>query len=259
MDFNYMTGIRQDTAKTTQAQGREQSTSADAGDFLDKFLEKSGVREPVPGTGTVPKAGILQETGWITEADRASMSMTEYKLYLYDKIASLPVHPWNMQDFVAVHISEEGFEVMKNDPEYEAWVLQCLRANFQAYDPWGARNGGKFVVFYFGASKEECRVETWRPPCRNEEQERAFRKKAKDCFWERRRKRRKALLALYEELVEKKALSKRMAVSEYYAELAALPPEAEMLPYAECDARAMQIYSRFKANIRLRMFHIKNL
>ena len=43
MDFNYMTGIRQDTAKTTQAQGREQSTSADAGDFLDKFLEKSGV------------------------------------------------------------------------------------------------------------------------------------------------------------------------------------------------------------------------
>ena len=101
--------------------------------------------------------------------------MTEYKLYLYEKISALPVHPWNLQDYVAVFISDDGLEAMKNDPEYEAWVLDCLRKNFQACDPWGARCGGKFVIFHFGATKEECRVESWRPPCRcEEERERLF-------------------------------------------------------------------------------------
>lgn len=185
--------------------------------------------------------------------------LTEYKRYLYDKISSLPVHPFHMQDSVAVHISEEGLAAMKNDPEYEKWVLDRLWTEFQSYDPWGARNGGKYVVFYFGATKEECRVESWRPNDRDEERERLFCKKAKDSFWERRRKRRKALLAMYEELAEKKALSKRMAVSEYYAELAAQPPEAEKIPPTECDALAMQIFSRFRANIILNMFRIKKM
>ena len=64
---------------------------------------------------------------------------------------------------------------------------------------------------------------------------------------------------MYEELAEKKALSKRMAVSEYYAELAAQPPEADRIPPTECDALAMQIFSRFKANIIQNMFRIKKL
>lgn len=279
----------QSQTKTTQNQAKMPTAPADGanGDiagFLDKFLEKSGGTENVPKAGEPagqerqPAAGSLAEagntpeaaktaeivkmaeTGWITKADRKAMSMTEYKMYLYEKISALPVHPWNRQDYVAVHISDKGLEAMKNDPEYEAWVLDCLRRNFQAYDPWGARCGGKFVIFRFGATKEECRVESWRPPCRcEEERERLFRKKARDALWERRRKKRKALLALYDELAEKKALSRRMAVSEYYADLAALPPEAEEIPPSDCDARAMQIYASFKANILLRMFSIRNL
>lgn len=255
MDFNYMTKTCHEMAKAArvQEQTRTQSMSADAAGFADKFLEKSGGKEELTGIGRAV------ETGFITEADKAEMSLAEYKLYLCEKINSLPVHPWNMQDYVAVHISDEGLLAMKNDPEYEKWVLDCLRSNFQAWDPWSARNGGKIVIFHFGATREECRVESWRPPSRQEEErERLFRKKAKDAFWERRRRRRKALLALYDELAEKKALSKRMAVSEYYAELAALPPEAETIPPSECEARAMQIYSSFKANILLRMFSIKN-
>lgn len=233
------------------AQGRTQNASAAETDFLNRLAEKSGETENISRTGNIP------ETGMLSAAERAAMSMTEYKLYLYDKISSLPVHPFNMRDFAAVNISEEGLMAMKNDPEYEKWVLDCLRTNFQAYDPWGAGNGGKYVVFYFGAAKEACRVESWRPNCRDEEQERIFRRKAKDSFWERRRKRRKALLAMYEELADKKALSKRMAVSEYYAELAAQPPEAERIPPTECEALAMQIFSTFKANIILNMFRIK--
>lgn len=253
MDFHYMTGNSQETAKaaqtlerTKQSQAKAPNASAGPAGFLDTFLEKSIETENIPAAGR------------ITEADRAAMSMTEYKLYLCDRISALSVNPWNMQDYAAVFISDEGLEAMKNDPEYEEWVLDCLRRNFQAYDPWGPRCGGKFVIFHFGAAREECRIESWRPPCRcEEERERLFRKKANDALWERRRKKRKALLALYEELAEKKALSRRMAVSEYYADLAALPPEAELSPW-NCDARAMQIYASFKANILLRMFSIRN-
>ena len=254
MDFNYMTEtclsrtnaqVQNTQSQNTQRQAPPASAAEAA--FFDRLKEKSEKTENAAGTGN------------ISEAERAAMSMTEYKRYLYDKISSLPVHPFHMQDSVAIHISEEGLAAMKNDPEYEKWVLDRLRTEFQAYDPWGARNGGKYVVFYFGTTKEECRVESWRPNDRDEERERLFRKKAKDSFWERRRKRRKALLAMYEELAEKKALSKRMAVSEYYAELAAQPPEAEKIPPTECDALAMQIFSRFRANIILNMFRIKKL
>ncbi len=287
MDFNYMTAnahavSEQNQTKKPQNQAIKPNASADGADggtagFLEKFREKSGGTDNAPearkaagrvmipeagrptGRVMIPEAGRPTGTGEITEADREAMSMTEYKLYLYGKISALPVHPWNLQDYVAVFISDDGLEAMKNDPEYEAWVLDCLRKNFQACDPWGARCGGKFVIFHFGATKEECRVESWRPPCRcEEERERLFRKKARDALWERRRKKRKALLALWNELAEKKALSRRMAVSDYYADLAALPPEAEEIPPADCDARAMQIYSSFKANILLRMFSIKN-
>lgn len=255
MDFNYLTGVCHGRANTQvqNTQGQTQTAPAAEADFLNRLAEKSGGTEGVPGTGNIPEAGNL------SAAERAVMSMSEYKLYLYDKISSLPVHPFNMRDFVAVNISEEGFMAMKNDPEYEKWVLDCLRSNFQAYDPWGARNGGKYVIFYFGATKDECRVESWHPSYRDEERERLFRKEAKDSFWERRRKRRKALHAMYEELADKKALSKRMAVSRYYAELAAQPPEAERIPPTECDALAMQIFSKFKANIILNMFRIRKL
>lgn len=232
-------------------QAKTPGRSADATGFLDRFREKSA---------QTSSSEMVQDPGGLSEAEREAMSMAEYKLYLYDKISSLPVHPWNMKDQTAVYITEEGFEAMKNDPEYEAWVLDCLRKNFQAYDPFGCPHEGKFVIFHFGASRDECRIESWRPPCRRrEEQEREYRKKVRDSFWERRRKRRKALLALYQELDEKKALSKRLAVSRYYAELAALPPEAEQIPPSEIDALAMQIYSGYKANILLKMFQYKNL
>lgn len=268
MDFNYMTGTCRDQLKAqaqgVQRQGLQERASAEYADlpeedFLNRLTEKSRETGSAPGIGYIPGADSTLTAGELSAAERAAMSMTEYKLYLYDRISSLPVHPWNMQVFAAVNISEAGFAAMKNDPEYEKWVLDCLRTNFQAYDPWGAGSGKRYVVFYFGATKEECRVESWRSGWRDEERERLYRKKAKDSIWERRRKKRKALLAMYEELAEKKALSKRMAVSAYYAELAAQPPEAEKIPPTECEALAMQIFSRFRANIKLNMFRIKKL
>lgn len=241
MNFSYMTRFAHAMIKTCQTQNNRVN-STDGADFYDKLIDKSESGKDV------------QESLSPTQA----MSMAEYKLYLYDKIAALPVHSSNMQDSVSVQISDAGLEAMKNDPEYEQWVLDCLKTNFQYPDPWSSMSGGKFAVFYFGATKEESHAESWRLGFRNGNGQKLFNEKAKDSFWERRKKRRQELLAQLEELEEKKALAKRMARSAYYTELSSVRPETDgqTEPF-NCDRLAMQIFSSFKANILLESFHGK--
>ncbi|MCM1038823.1 MAG: hypothetical protein NC434_05815 [Ruminococcus sp.] len=91
-------------------------------------------------------------------------------------------------------------------------------------------------------------------------EQRIFNEKDKDSFWERRKKRRQEWLELLEELEEKKAVSRRMARSQYFAELSAIAPEGgegSVKEMPNCDALAMQIFSSFKANILLESFQGK--
>lgn len=242
MHFSYMTRYCDTLLKNYQAQSSRVSGMTGT-DFYDKLVEKG-------------------EEGKETESvlNTKAMSMAEYKVYLYDRIGALPVHSSNMQDSISVHISDEGFEAMKNDPEYERWVLDCLKTNFRTPDPWSNMCGGKFVIFHFGATKEECHVESWRLGFRNGNGRKIFDKKSKDSFWDRRKKKREELLEMLEELEEKKALSKRMARSEYFMELASVKPmleEGEQKEPLNCDRLAMQIFSSFKANILLQSFQSK--
>lgn len=181
--------------------------------------------------------------------------MERYKLAIYDKIAALPVHSSNLSDSVSVQITDEGFEAMMKDPEYEQWVLDTLRANFQYPDPWSGISGGKFMIFHFGATREECRTESWRMGFRNGSGQKLFNEKAKDSFWERRKKRRQELMEQLDELEEKKAIAKRMAKSQYNAEVSAIKQGSNISSEpVNCDRLAMQIFSSFKANILLGSF-----
>ena len=239
MNFSYMTRLCHDMIKSYQYPTAMGNTG-----FYNKLLEKSAedIANGVP----------------VEEALVKNMSMEEYKSYLYDKIEALPLHETNMQDSISVHITDAGLEAMKNDPEYEKWVLDTLRANFRCPDPWSGVCGGKFSIFYFGAAKEEYHGESWRLGYRNGNGQRIFNEKSKDSFWERRKKRRKEWLEQLEELEEKKALSKRMARTQYFAKLSAIEPDTEIsqeLP--NCDMLAMQIFSSFKANILLESFQGK--
>lgn len=152
------------------------------------------------------------------------MSMEEYKDYLYDRISQLPVHPTNMQDSVSIQISEDGLRAMKEDPEYEQWVLDSVKTNFAARDPWSGMCGGKYVILYFGAQKELSRGESWRAGYLNGSGNRLFEKKSENSFWERRTQRRKELAEQYEQILELKELNKDLDPGEglYYGELAIL-------------------------------------
>jgi len=46
---------------------------------------------------------------------------------------------------------------MKNDPEYEQWVLDSVRSGFNSRDPWSGMCGPKYVVLSYGSQKEQSR------------------------------------------------------------------------------------------------------
>lgn len=242
MHFNYITRVCNSMIKTcgTQnTQGKEQI-------FRDKLAEKNAEHESV---GKADGADAV-----FTK----NMTMAEYKQYIYDKISALPVHSSNLQDSVSVQISEAGFEAMKNDPEYERWVLDTLRTNFQWHDPWSGICGGKFSIFHFGATKEEYHGESWCMGYRHGNGKTFFDKKAKDSFWERRAKRRKERLEQLKELDEKKAIAKRVAKTQYYAQL---PPsnvkEEQVVQPEDMDRLAMQIFSAYEINVMLDLLRSK--
>ncbi len=148
------------------------------------------------------------------------MSMEEYREFLYDRISQISVHPSNMQDYVSVQISESGLERMKNDKEYEQWVMDSIKSNFMSRDPYSGMCGGKYVVLYFGDTKEQHRSECCRAGFLNGRGDKLFEQKSKNSFWERRMQRRKELQEQYEEMLEVKELNKDLDQGFYYGDLA---------------------------------------
>lgn len=134
-----------------------------------------------------------------SEVSAKNMSMEEYKKYIHDKISQIPLDPsqsgwiWNIQ------ITEEGFEAMKNDPEYEAYVLDAIRANFSFFDAWHSKN---WSVLHFGAAKEECYGQSYLSAS-------AFELKPEETFWERRLEKKKKMKKQLDKFVEKKKLQEK--------------------------------------------------
>ena len=139
------------------------------------------------------------------------MTMEEYKRYIHDKIFQIPLNPSRMQDSISVQISDEGFEAMKNDPEYEKWVLDRLEKEFMAYNPWSSVCGGNYCVLRFGASPKEYRGESWYMGYKNGKGASLFNEKAKDSFWVRRAKKFKEIEQQYEmKRLQETMIEKRM-------------------------------------------------
>lgn len=155
---------------------------------------------------------VTEETAKLAAAGGISteeMTMEEYKSYIYDQISMLKQHPSQWGDSIAINISEAGFEAMKNDKEYEQWVLDCLKRDFAARDPWSGICGGKYVVHFFGASKEEYHGHSWYPEYAGGSGTDLFNAQSKDSFWKKRMDKQKANEAYADKLAERRRLQKK--------------------------------------------------
>lgn len=192
----------------------------------------------------VEKYEKMKEMAEICETSEASvkgMSMEEYKQYIHDKISQIPLDPsqsgwiWNIQ------ITEEGFEAMKNDPEYEAYVLDAIRANFSFFDAWHSKN---WSVLHFGATKEESYGQSYLSAS-------AFELKPEETFWERRQEKKKKMKKQLDQFVEKKKLQEKewqetsIQRKLYYESIAA----GNRYPVVEEQMLKMNAAAFFDANI----------
>lgn len=191
INVNYMTRTYSNFLKGYEAKNGGQTKTAS---FSDRVAEKSAESQKV------------SETGKSESVSTKDMTMEEYKQYIHDKISQIPLHPSRMQESISINISEAGFEAMKNDPEYEAWVLNDLRTGWAQPDRWAGVCGGAYSTIYYGATKEECHAEMWSAGYQNGSGKSLFNGKAKDSFWERRIEQKKRLEEQVKEQQEKKRI-----------------------------------------------------
>lgn len=216
MYVNYMTKTYHNFLKSQEAK----QTQAKPVSFADKIAEK---RQEAAGGEQMEiaakEAGPEDKTNAVgmgqIEIAAGELTLEEYKQYIHDKISQIPVSPSQMNFSFSVHISDEGFEAMKADPEYEKWVLDTLKQSFGFDNPWAGICGGSYVVHQFGASKEEYSGQSWNAGFQNGKGESLFQQKAEDSFWERRMRRSKELQEQLEELQMKRLLDKRLLGEDY--------------------------------------------
>ncbi len=126
MYVNYMTKTYHNFLKSYEA-GQKQAESVSFADKIaEKRLETADSAQPV--------------------ISAKELTLEEYKEYIHDRISQIPVSPSQMDSSFSVHISDEGFEAMKADPEYEKWVLDTLKRSFGFDNPWAGICGGSFVI-----------------------------------------------------------------------------------------------------------------
>lgn len=169
--------------------------------FLQSYMAPS-INEPEESANDFEKAvaskieesislARTQSAGGVT--DTKDMTLEQYKNYIHNKISQIPLHPSQRMNSISIHISDEGFEAMQKDPEYEKWVIDRLKYDFGFNDPWANLCGGSYIVHYFGATKEEYHGHSWYQGYQNGKAESLFDTKAKDSFWERRVRRKKRM------------------------------------------------------------------
>ena len=201
INVNYMTRAYNQYQQKNAAKDQEKEDTR----FADSVREKSEASGSIVGNSKI---------GSVSAKD---MTMVEYKQYIYNKISQIPMHPTRAGESISVTISEAGFEAMKNDPEYEAWVLNDLQVGWSQPDKWSGICGGAFSTIYYGASKEECHAEMWSAGYNNGNGGKIFNDKSKNSFWERIQKKQAERTA-YEEYAQNKRLSAQDARTRLVAE-----------------------------------------
>ena len=113
---------------------------------LYKAVQESRVRE---GYRILTSEGLSAD-----ELER--MSLDDFKDTISKTIGSIPLHPTRLYDEETVIISDEGWDNMKADTDYTAWMLGYLKEDRSVSNPFsGTGDKGSFCVQNFGASPEE--------------------------------------------------------------------------------------------------------
>ena len=167
-----------------------------------------------PGDVTIdypPRINNAVNNSVVSEKSKDEMSLDEYKQWVMNQISQFPVSGWVRSTFSSgsIVIKEEAFERMKNDPEYENYVLNRVRSAYSVQGlPVGSNNVGFDVI---GASPEECYG--YAGPVGKSGSETA---NDGESWWKKRHERMEELMKEQEKEAVKRAQARRKAVQNEY-------------------------------------------
>lgn len=233
--INYMSKIYNSYARDAirRAETQKNMSCVEKTSFSDAVLEAAGsTREKKSGyiqeslqkhpdwRPTVEKhiaSGEKVKEAFPLSKTTEEMTMAEYKSYIADLIDSIPVDPTHAKDDMCINISEEGWETMKDDPEYESWVIGHIKANLTFHNPWASFPGfnGNYFVDNFGSCIEEHHGVGMGKS--NPAGKSMFDQGSKDSFWVRRAKKQEEYEELEKQYVEKREQN-RALMEKAYAE-----------------------------------------
>ena len=146
----------------------------------------------------------------ISNKSKEEMSMDEYKQWFMNEMSGMPVSGWYRSTCVggALTITEECFERMKTDSEWEKTVLGMVRKMYSCTGIMGSKMIGYQVI---GATPEQCHGEGI--PVKGES---SFSIDNEQSWWEKRHKRMEKLMEEQEKEAVKKAQARRAAAQENY-------------------------------------------
>ncbi len=151
----------------------------------------------------------------VEDVSREDMTMEEYKAFINGLLNSIPFDATRIYDKEMISISDAGWEQMKHDPDYEAWVLGYTVENRSVRNPffgWPGASGNVYVE-KFGASIEEHigqSVGTSEPGSSSSNV------KNEKSWWEKRHEKMEELLEEQTKKALKKAQAQRVLEQQYY-------------------------------------------
>ncbi|MXP79087.1 hypothetical protein GN277_28415 (plasmid) [Lachnospiraceae bacterium WCA-9-b2] len=127
--------------------------------FAEKAKEASEERDTVQKTVLSAWAGdmVISQPpnyfgfiydGSISNKSKEEMTMDEYKQWFMNEMSGMPVSGWYRSTCVGgtLTITEECFERMKNDPEWEKTVLGMVRNMYSSTGLMGSKMIGNQVI-----------------------------------------------------------------------------------------------------------------
>lgn len=112
--------------------------------------------------------------------------MTNYKLSVYQKIEEISADYSSHEDFVWITISEECFHSMKQNPTYEAWVLDKIRKSYNSCTEDGYHS---YAFLKFGAQESDFKEISHSFPTRKTQEKLCKKEREEKKSIEKRRKK----------------------------------------------------------------------
>ncbi|MBD5559914.1 MAG: hypothetical protein HDQ87_06095 [Clostridia bacterium] len=142
---------------------------------------------------------------------QAASAREDYKHSIENQIAQMKVDPTRTSDNFRISISDDGFEAMRADPEYEQFVLDAVRRELSAPNPLHSLTGSSTVILRFGSEPRQFRADSL--PHGDSAAEIA-QEGDKKTWWEERMEQQEKSAELDEKIAQVRGAAKRLAAAK---------------------------------------------